>query len=111
MNSKGAARVTIISDSSRLEQCEAQCGLDWASPEVVALAARRVEERFGDRVQLEYLDLSRPASGDTLGVSRLAGAEDLRLPLLVIDGRPRVWGQFDIRMLLDAIEAELEMIF
>ncbi|MFH1775536.1 MAG: hypothetical protein ABH839_02600 [Chloroflexota bacterium] len=73
------------------------------------MAAWRVKERFGDRVQLEYLDLSRTVSGDALGVSQLVGAEDPRLPLLVIGGKPRVWGQFDIRMLLDAIEAELEM--
>ena len=34
---------------------------------------------------------------------------NLSLPLLLINGEPRISGPFDIRMLLDAIEAEIEM--
>jgi len=34
---------------------------------------------------------------------------NLLLPLLLIDGEPRISGQFDLRQLLDAIEAALEM--
>jgi len=33
----------------------------------------------------------------------------LPLPLLIINGEPRIPGQFDIRLLLDAIDAEIEI--
>jgi hypothetical protein len=35
--------------------------------------------------------------------------KDLSLPLLIIDGQTRISGQFDIRQLIDAINAEVEI--
>ena len=53
---KPLIQITII-DDSKGERCDAQCGMDWSSPEVIALANRRIKDRFGDRISLKYIDL------------------------------------------------------
>jgi len=100
-------RVTIIYNSkSKSEECDAYCGVDWASPEAATVVSQRVKERFGDRIQMEYLDLSEP---NRLAVKLKPAIErESLLPSLVIGGRTRISGQFDIRHLLDAIEVEIE---
>ena len=106
---KHIIHITILDDSRR-EKCEAQCGIDWSSAEAVASANQQIEERFGDRVKLEYLDLSEHKADRR--ASELAGgseSESLPLPLLIIDGAPRIAGQFDIRQLLEAINTEVEI--
>ncbi|MBI4186976.1 MAG: hypothetical protein HY530_05650 [Chloroflexi bacterium] len=98
-------RVVIV-DNSRGEVCDAGCGADWSSAEVIALARQRVRDSFGEGVQLEYLDLAgQPHNAAEL--KRIVG--DRALPLLVIDGQARIAGQFDLRQLLDAISTEAEI--
>ena len=100
----------IIADDSKVRRCDADCGVDWSSPEVTNLAEQQVEARFGNRVELEYLDLSKPSNVQrALELQQMVGDEDLLLPLLLINGKPRISGQFDFRMLLDAIDAEVEI--
>ena len=97
----------VIVDDSKGEKCEANCGVDWSSAEAITLAKQRIKDRFGDRARLEYIDLSEPISDRALELSqRFKG---LPLPLLVINGKPRISGRFDIRLLLDAIDAEIEI--
>jgi len=96
-------------DDSKAEKCEAHCGIDWSSKEAITLINQRIKERFGGRVKLEYLDLSKPRTGRALELNQLVKDENLPLPLLVINGQPRISGQFDIRHLLDAIDAEMEI--
>ncbi len=106
---KPIIHITILDDSRR-EKCGAQCGIDWSSAEATASANQQIEERFGDRVKLEYLDLSQPTAD--YPVSELTGrgeSENLSLPQLIIDGAPRIAGQFDIRQLLEAIDTEVEI--
>jgi len=98
----------VILDDSKGEKCEVNCGVDWSSAEAITLAKQRVKDRFGDRARLEYIDLSKkPISDRALELSQRV--KDLPLPLLVINGKPRISGQFDIRLLLDAIDAEIEI--
>jgi disulfide oxidoreductase YuzD len=102
-------RVTII-DDSRGEKCDARCGVDWASGEALTLAERRIKDRFGDRIRLEYLDISDPPAG--CRASELVPeikSKDLPLPMLLVNGETRIPGQFDIRQLLDVIEVETEL--
>ena len=100
----------IIIDDSQGEKCDAHCGVDWSSVEAITLASQRIKDRFGDRIQLEYLDLSKPvASRHALELVQGIKNKDLSLPLLLINGEPRISGQFDIRLLLDAINAEQEL--
>ena len=101
-------QITVI-DDSKTEKCEAHCGIDWSSKEAITLINQRIKERFGGRVKLEYLDLSKPRTGRALELNQLVKDENLLLPLLVINGQSRISGQFDIRHLLDAIDAEMEI--
>ncbi len=106
---KPAIQITIV-DDSKGEKCDAHCGVDWSSAEAIALANKRIKDRFGDKIQLEYLDLSKPiANRHDLELVQGIKSKDLSLPLLLINGEPRISGQFDFRLLLDAINAELEL--
>ncbi|GAJ15792.1 unnamed protein product [marine sediment metagenome] len=106
---KQVIQITIV-DDSKGEKCDAHCGLDWSSPQVIALAGQRIKDRFGDKIELAYLDLSEPITNHhALELNQIARQGNLLLPLLVINGQPRISGQFDIRLLLDAIDAELEI--
>ncbi len=106
---KYTIQVTIV-DDSKGEQCDAHCGVDWSSVEAITLANQRIKDRFSDKIQLEYLDLSKPiVNRRALELIQGIKNKNLSLPLLLIDGEPRISGQFDIRLLLDAINAELEL--
>ena len=107
--SKQTIQVTIIEDSSQ-EECEAGCGVDWSSPETIALARQRLKERFGDKIRLAYLDLSQAtASQDVSEWVEVIRNKNLSLPLLLLNSQPRISGQFDMRQLLDTIEVEMEI--
>ncbi len=107
--SKPTIQITIV-DDSRGEKCQAECGIAWSSPESIALAGRRIRERFGDKTRLEYLDLSQtPVSPRISVLSQQIKDKNLSLPLLLINSQSRISGQFDIRQMLDAIEAEIEI--
>ena len=101
--------ITIINDSSR-EGCDVGCGEDWSSPEILTLVRQRIEDRFDDTIQLQYLDLSKVGPDhDALEWNTVIEQKNLSLPLLVINGQSRISGLFDIRQLLDTIEVEIEM--
>ena len=97
----------VIVDDSKGEKCDANCGVDWSSAEAITLAEQRIKDRFGGRARLEHIDLSEPVNDRVLELSQRF--KDLPLPLLVINGKPRISGRFDIRLLLDAIDAEIEI--
>ena len=102
-------QITIV-DDSKSEKCDAHCGIDWSSAEAVALTNKRIKDRFGDRIKLELIDLSKPMTNHhTLELTKEVKNKNLPLPLLLINGQPRISGQFDIRQLLDAIDAEMEI--
>ena len=102
-------QITIV-DNSKGEKCDAHCGVDWSSAEAIALASQRIKDRFGEGIQFEYLDLAKPmTSHHVLELEQRIRDKNFTLPLLVINGQPRISGQFDIRLLLDAIEAEMEI--
>ncbi len=106
---KHTIKITIV-DDSRAEKCETGCGLDWSSPEAIALVSQGAKNRFGDKVRLEYLDLAKATSNpEALEWSQVIKNKNLPLPLLIIDGHPRISGPFDIRQLVDTIEAEMEI--
>ena len=105
---KDTMQIIIVDDSSR-EECDAHCGEDWCSPEAIALARQRIKDKFNDKIQLECLDLSEATvNRQGLEWGHLI-REGLSVPLLMINGNLRLSGPFDIRQLLDAIEAEIEI--
>ena len=103
-------QVTIYSDSRGCAKCQAECGLDFCSLAVQQEVLDRVRERFGGRIRLDYFDLSdaetRRQNQEIVG--RMV-AQGLELPLLLINGKPKIAGYFDARMLVDMVEVELEM--
>ena len=100
----------IIANDSTAAQCDAECGTDWSAAESIEMARRQIKDRFGGNIKLDYIDLSRPSSQpDVPALSREIKSKSLVLPLLLINGKPRISGLFDIRQLLDTIEVELEM--
>ena len=102
-------QITIL-DDSKGEKCDAHCGVDWSSAEAIALASQRIKDRFGDGIKLQYIDLSKPVINQrALELNQQVRNKNLPLPLLIINGEPRISGQFDIRLLLDAIDAEIEI--
>ena len=108
MSKHTTIQVTIV-DDSKGEKCDVNCGVDWSSAEVITLASQRIKDRFGNKIQLEHLDLSEPIGNSrTLQLNRKIKKKNLLLPILFINGKPKISGQFDIRLLLDAIEAEIE---
>ncbi len=101
---------TVIIYDRQAQKCEAGCAPDWSLLENMAMADQQVRVRFGDRVHLRYLDLSQPAAEDfALKWQRKVREQGLPLPLLVIDDVPRISGEFDMRMLLNAIATEIEI--
>jgi disulfide oxidoreductase YuzD len=106
---KATIHITILNDT-RKQECDVACGEDWSLPETIALANQRIKDRFGDRAKLEYLDL--PGSADNQKIlewNRLIKNKNLSLPLLLVNGEIRISGQFDIRQLLDVVDAEIEI--
>ena len=108
---KPAIQVTVVYDSkSKSRGCDADCGIDWSSTEAISLINQRIKERFSDRIESAYLDLSEPSSDRRILELKLTTSnENLLLPLLVINGQLRISGQFDIHPLLDAVDAEIEI--
>ena len=98
----------IIVGDSRAINCEVGCGMDWSSAENLALAERQLKARFGDSVQLRYFDLAAGSLAPDLQ-PKIGGANQA-LPVLVVNGEPRISGLFDIRMLMDVVEAGMEVI-
>ena len=102
-------KVTIVNDPAR-QDCDASCGTDWSLRDSLELAEEQIKNRFGDDVQLTYLDLAGSEEVDSLiDWKEKIINENLSVPLLVLNGRLRIAGNFDIRQMLDVIEAELEI--
>lgn len=102
----------IIIDDTSIESCEAHCGVDWSAEENIKLAGQRITERFSDRIDVQYIDLSKSYfEKQARQWQSKIKTEHLNLPLLVINGRVRISGQFDVRMLLDSIDAEREITY
>jgi glutaredoxin len=101
-------RVTIINGSSGPD-CDAACGTDWSLSESLNLARHRIKERFEGDIELEYLDVAADESAEGGEWIRKIDKNSLSTPLLVLNGQVRISGNFDIRQMLDVIEAEMEM--
>ena len=99
----------IINDPSR-QDCDASCGTDWSLAESLELAEEQVRRRFEDKVHFSYLDLTGTEQVDSLVEWRgKIINENLSVPLLVLNGHLRITGNFDVRQMLNVIEAELEI--
>ena len=102
-------QVTIINGPAR-QDCDTSCGTDWSLKESLELAEKQVRNRFGEGVHLTYLDLAGKGKVNSLiEWGEKIENENLSVPLLLVNGHLRITGNFDIRQMLDVIEAELEI--
>lgn len=101
-------QITILNDN-RQESCEVDCGIDWSLPETTAIASQQIKNRFAREINLAYLDLAE-ANNDVQEWKNRIETNNLSLPLLLVNGQLRISGPFDIRQLLDTIEAEIEIM-
>lgn len=102
-------RVVIVNHSGSIH-CQVGCGWDWSQPDHLKLAEERLHSRYGSLVQLDYIDLARSGSPPLAECQTdEMEEEEMRFPRLVINGKMKIAGDFDMRMLLDAVEVEAEM--
>ena len=102
-------KVTVV-DDSRAEKCEGRCGLDFSSGETFQSTSALLNQLFAGQVELEYLDLAEPSvSGSHPDVVERVRSEDLSLPSLLLNGKPRISGYFDIHLLQRVIQTEMEI--
>lgn len=101
-------RVIILDDPGR-PPCEARCGLDLSSAGVRGSVAEALRHRFGSQVEMRYAALGDAGADAPDGVREGLARGDLILPLLLLNGQPRISGYFDLHSLLEAIQAEIEM--
>ncbi|MDP2744232.1 MAG: hypothetical protein Q8P00_04090 [Dehalococcoidia bacterium] len=105
----GPLQMVVFHDRTQ-EACDVACGMDWSMAENRRLAAERLEERFGSMVKINYVELSDPkASTEHREILNKVRREKLSTPLLVVNGKVRISGYFDIRMMVDMAEAGMEM--
>lgn len=101
-------QITILNNKRKLS-CEADCGIDWSSSEAIELASQQIKEKFDKETNLEYVELAQTNTNVQEWKNRIE-TNNLSLPLLIINGQLRISGPFDIRQLLDTIEAEIEIM-
>jgi disulfide oxidoreductase YuzD len=102
-------QVTVF-DNSQGEKCEGRCGLDFSAPGALESITELLNKLYEGRVQLEYLDLAQPSvSSAHPEIVEKVRVENLSLPLLLINGKLRISGYFDIRLLRNAIQVEMEI--
>lgn len=107
---RNPVRVTIINDPLKKQDCEMACGTDWASLQVLDITRKQLAEKFGERVQLLYMDVTLDSSeGETIKWAEEIKRNNFSVPLLLLNGQVRISGNFDIRQLMDAVEVEMEM--
>ena len=101
-------RVVIVNHSGSIH-CQMGCGWDWSQPETLKLAEERLHSRYGSQVQLDYIDVARSGSPPPVECLTEEMEEGARFPRLLINSKMKIAGDFDMRMLLDAVEVEAEM--
>jgi hypothetical protein len=105
-------QITIV-DDSRSEKCQGRCGLNLSSPEERRTMAELLRKLHGDRVGIDYHDLGDSSPGGVEGLHLRAllkaGFDTWQFPLLLVNGKPRISGYFDLRLMQGVIQAEMEM--
>jgi len=100
-------KIVIVDDRAN-KACGGSCGLDWSSAVSLDTVRQQVRDKFGDNIDISYIDLSKTVDNEDLqAMNGLVGG--VSMPVLLVNDRPRIIGDFDSRQLMDVIEIELEM--
>ena len=95
-------QVEIVIDTNQ-PLCIENCGKDWSSLEAHSVINTALLRQFGAGVHLTVTNLSC----DTAAKRKYRKEKDL--PLLVINGKTRLVGQFETRQIIDSVQTELEL--
>ncbi len=105
-----AIHVAIFDQRGEGKVCLEGCGADWCAPEVQQEAVERLRQIHGDQVRFEFFDLADPGGrARNPQVAAQVQSGGLQLPLLMINSEVRITGHFDLRQLVDAVEAQEEL--
>ncbi len=101
----GDTRLTVwIVDDRREPACGTGCGgTDWSQPDNILMARDQLLARFKTPVDIRYFEFNNAPPAVK------AQLKDQVLPALIIDKHVRVSGQFDMRVLLEAVDTQLEI--
>lgn len=99
-------RVTIF-DHSKEEHCSGYCGVAW-SLEEIAFVTEHLKRKYGDGVEVEYIDLARSEAPPEI-IDRVR-TYNLPLPVVAINGVLKLSGCVEYRAIMEAIEAQREVI-
>ena len=76
--------------------------------EITRFAAHWLEQRYGDRVAVEFSDVNRPEVAAALsGIGLAVDSRRMRLPVVTIDGAIARIEWFSAWALIDAVESYL----
>jgi len=103
-------RVSIIYDAGSPD-CDGGCGLDLASTEEMQFTLHHLRQRYGDSVEVEFLDFSSCGGGpaESADLAHSMRERGLPLPLLAINGIPRLSGNLSFARIAQAIEVQREV--
>jgi disulfide oxidoreductase YuzD len=101
MKSYKPIKVTIF-DYRDAEHCSRYCA---AAGDDVAFVTEHLERKYGDTVQVEYIDLGEENSE----MAKMVRAQNLSLPVVAINGVLRLAGSVEYRAIMEAIEAQIEV--
>lgn len=101
--------VVTIAAGQTGQQCQGQCGLDFSSKTALDAAAQALRASFGNRVKLERIEPAALESRLPPEIRERLRRGELNLPLLMVNGKVRISGYFDLRAMRDVVEAEIEM--
>ncbi|MBI4295061.1 MAG: hypothetical protein HY669_02720 [Chloroflexi bacterium] len=100
--------LTIV-DDSRAMSCP-DCEGGSMMPQQVQLIVKQLDNVYGDQLQVEVIDL---AQADDQHWQQIVGKVQEQnataLPMLAVNGVPRLWGKFDYRMAAEVIEVQREI--
>lgn len=102
-------RVAIF-DNSQAPYCGLFCGIDWGSPRAAGLIMEQLREEFEAEVKVECLDLAEEEVRRRFPeVAQRVFSQSLPLPLITINGVPKLWGNVDYGSIIEAIKAQREV--
>lgn len=79
------------------------------TPQQLQFIVEQLGQAYGDRLQVQVIDLAQSSDQHWQQVIDKAKERDTALPLLAVNGVPRLWGKFDYRMAAEVIEVHREM--
>lgn len=108
--------LTIVNDS-RVEPSCSDCEGGTMTSAQLQFIVGQLGEAYGDHLQIDVIDLAQTPDrhwqkvvDEAKGQPPLTGGgQGAALPLLALNGVPRLWGKFDYRMAAEVIEVQREM--